>query len=142
MINMRQKSFMRLGGLALFVFVFGCAESNFRLAAESRLPRWFTLPAGLSRRDVTVSLTYYAVPAGKATFKFWDSQGQKLAELTAPVDAPRALEPNTNDPYPMYQVITYNGVTEVIEHRRMDPWFYITDDPLVRQKLGVIPAAK
>ena len=30
-----------------------------------------------------------------------------------------------------------NGTTEIIEHRRMEPVFYITDDPEVRRKLGV-----
>lgn len=40
-------------------------------------------------------------------------------------------------PYPIYEVLTANGVTEVVEHRRMEPVFYITDDPDVRRKLGV-----
>jgi hypothetical protein len=31
-----------------------------------------------------------------------------------------------------------NGITEVIEHRRMEPVFYISDDLEVRRKLGVI----
>ena len=39
--------------------------------------------------------------------------------------------------YPMYEVLTANGITEVVEHRRMEPVFYITDDPEVRRKLGV-----
>ena len=30
-----------------------------------------------------------------------------------------------------------NGVTEVFEHRRMEPIFYVTDDPEVRRRLGV-----
>jgi len=34
-------------------------------------------------------------------------------------------------------VLTANGFTEVIEHRHMEPIFYITDDPEVRRKLGV-----
>jgi len=31
-----------------------------------------------------------------------------------------------------------NGVTEVVEHRRMEPICYITDDPEIRGALGVI----
>jgi hypothetical protein len=40
-------------------------------------------------------------------------------------------------PYPRYEVLTADGVTEVIEHRRLEPIFYITDDPEVRRKLSV-----
>ncbi|HEY7292785.1 MAG TPA: hypothetical protein VH583_23305 [Vicinamibacterales bacterium] len=115
-----------------------CAESNFELAGESRLPRWFAIPVGLSRQDVTVSLRYYAWPptTGSATFKLWDSHGRKLAERSAPLTGhgPRTLGP---DPYPSYEVITYNGTSEVIEQKRPEALFYISDDPIVREKLGV-----
>ena len=40
-------------------------------------------------------------------------------------------------PYPSYEVITANGITEVIEHRQMEPVFYISDDPRVKEQLGV-----
>jgi len=39
----------------------------------------------------------------------------------------------------MYEVLTANGISEVVEHRRMEPIFYINDDPEVRRKLGVMP---
>jgi hypothetical protein len=38
-------------------------------------------------------------------------------------------------PYPTYEILTANESTEMIEHRRMDPMFYISDDPEVRRKL-------
>jgi hypothetical protein len=37
----------------------------------------------------------------------------------------------------MYEVLTANGITEVIEHRQMEPIFYITDDADVKERLGV-----
>lgn len=37
--------------------------------------------------------------------------------------------------YPAYDLIEANGVAEVIEHKKMEPVFYINDDPVVRQKL-------
>jgi hypothetical protein len=40
-------------------------------------------------------------------------------------------------PYPLYELLTANGITEIIEHRRMEPVFYITDNPEVSRKLGV-----
>jgi hypothetical protein len=39
--------------------------------------------------------------------------------------------------YPSYKILTARGLTEVIEHRRMEPIYYVTDDPDVRRKLGV-----
>jgi hypothetical protein len=125
--------------LAIVTCEIACVESSFDLAAESRLPRWFAIPVGLSRQDVTVSLRYYTWPptTGSATFKLWDSQGRKLAELSAPLTGhgPRTLGPA---PYPSYEVITYNGITEVIEQKRPEALFYISDDPIVKEKLGVI----
>ena len=53
---------------------------------------------------------------------------------------PLTLEPHSDTgpiPYPSYEVLTANGITEVIEHRRMEPVFYISDDPEVRRKLRV-----
>ena len=46
----------------------GCVESEFQLTSDSRLPRWFSLPANLKRSDVTVaSLTsHLAAPASSS----------------------------------------------------------------------------
>lgn len=51
--------------ISLLAFA-GCVESNFHLSKESRIPKWFSIPAGLSREDVTVTLFYYIVPTSKA----------------------------------------------------------------------------
>jgi hypothetical protein len=61
------------------------AESSFELARESRLPRWFTLPPGVSRSDVSVTLVYYVEPWGStATFKLLDVKRKKnIAQVTA-----------------------------------------------------------
>jgi len=39
--------------------------------------------------------------------------------------------------YPRYKVVTINGITDIIELRRMEPVFYMTDDPGVWKELGV-----
>jgi hypothetical protein len=38
--------------------------------------------------------------------------------------------------YPAYEVITVNCVTEIIEHRKMEPIFYVSDDAAVWKELG------
>jgi hypothetical protein len=39
--------------------------------------------------------------------------------------------------YPAYEIITVKGITDIIEHRKMEPVFYVTDDPAVWKELGV-----
>jgi hypothetical protein len=41
---------------------YGFVESRFRLANESRLPKWFRMRAGYSRQDVRVVFTFYTHP--------------------------------------------------------------------------------
>ncbi len=122
----------------------GCAESRFELAPESRLPRWFTLPPGQSRSDVTVVMTYYlGLTTGRtATFVLREGSDRKVSEMTGPMqgDTPHILvpPPTSGDwPYPRYEVVVIKGITEVIEHRQKGSLFYITDDAAVKQKLGV-----
>jgi len=124
----------------------GCAwfpESTFELASESRLPKWITLPPGLTRADVSIKMSYYIKPWGRsATFILQDSKGQTLKKIDG---KERGLEPfQLEHPpqgfppgYPAYEVITVNGITEIIEHRKPEPIFYITDDPAVWKELGV-----
>jgi hypothetical protein len=35
-------------------------ESSFELAPESRLPQWFSIPQGFSRKDLTAKIYYYS----------------------------------------------------------------------------------
>jgi hypothetical protein len=124
----------------------GCAwfpESTFELASESRLPRWITLPPGLTRADVSITMSYYVMPWGRsATFILQNKKGQTLKEVDGKLKGlePLQLEhppPGFPPGSPSYEVITVNGVTEIIEHRKPEPIFYITDDPAVRKELGV-----
>ena len=70
---------------------------------------------------------------------------QENAACDAHVNAnqPAQAEQNCRDNdiipgyYPAYEIITVNGITDVIEHRKMEPIFYITDDLAVWKELGV-----
>jgi hypothetical protein len=124
----------------------GCAwfpESTFELASESRLPKWITLPPGLTRADVSITMSYYIMPWGSsATFTVQDTKGQTLKKVDGKVKGLEPLElkhppPGFPPGYPAYEIITVNGITEIIEHRKMEPIFYITDDPAVWKELGV-----
>jgi hypothetical protein len=107
--------------------------------------KWGALPAGLQRGDVRVTLSYYGPLIGSArtaTVTLQTRQGRTLSEVVATMQGrePLTLQPHSDTgpiPYPSYEVLTAHGITDVIEHRRMDPIFYIADDPKVRRKLGV-----
>ncbi len=125
----------------------GCIESQFDLAAESRLPRWITIPPGITRADVAIEMRYYTVHGPR--FFLRDKKGRTLAQAsgkeTRHVKGLRwpfcTGSSGIGDfKYPCYAVITVNGVTEVIEHRKMEPVFYVTDDPAVRKWLLDLPA--
>lgn len=119
-------------------------ESEFTLEPDSRLPRWFSLPADFSRGDVTVKLTYYipVLPVDDVVFELVDLKGRKLAEVTGrhcwhpEIDK---IKRNQHggfdlDSEPRYVIARVNGLVEVIDHPVHGPVFQITDDPtLVKQ---------
>jgi hypothetical protein len=124
----------------------GCAwfpESTFELASESRLPKWITLPPGLTRADVSIKMSCYIMPWGRsATFTVQDTKGQIRTKVGGKAKGlePFHLEhppPGFPPGYPSYEIITVNGITEIIENRQPEPIFYITDDPAVWKELAV-----
>jgi hypothetical protein len=142
------KRFDRLVLFALLVIgaARGCEsfpESTFELASESRLPKWITLPPGMTRADVSLTMNYHVWPWGRsATFILRRAKGKTLEEISGKVrgGGPNQLKesrPGSPAGYPLYEVITVNGMTEIIEHRKMEPTFYVMDDPAVRKELGV-----
>ncbi|HEY8670601.1 MAG TPA: hypothetical protein VIL63_07175 [Terriglobales bacterium] len=118
-------------------------ESTFELASESRLPKWITLPPGLTRADVSITMNYYVKLWGRsATFILKDKKGQVLTKVHGKQKGLEPLQLKQPPPgfppgYPSYELITVNGITDIIEHRKMEPIFYVTDDPAVWKELGV-----
>jgi hypothetical protein len=133
----------RLLGTLLAIVCFtnmGCVESRFSLASDSRLPKWVTPPPGLTRANVSLELTYYIMPwGGRARFILRDKNGQVIKKedgKTRCTEPFQLKSPPQGFPsrYPSYEAITINGMTEIIEHRKMEPIFYVTDDTAVWQQ--------
>ncbi len=138
----------RINKYLLFAVAFtiaGCAivgceyfpESTFELARESRLPKWITLPPGVTRDDVSISMSYYIKLLGPdAAFELKDTNGRLLEKIYGKVNCLYPIQlkssPQKSPPdYPSYQAISVHDITEIVEHRKMKPIFYITDDPAV-----------
>jgi hypothetical protein len=131
--------------------IVGCEyfpESTFELASESRLPKWITLPSGLTRTDVSITMSYYIKPWGSsALFILQDTRKKTLTKVNGKVKGTAPLQlknPPQGFPlgYPAYEVITVNGITDIVEHRKPESIFYVTDDPAVwKELMGVQPLA-
>ncbi len=68
---------------ALSYTMSGCVESSFTLASESRLPACITLPPGLTRKDVSVTL-YLSTPIHgnkDVSFILRDLKGKELSKV-------------------------------------------------------------
>jgi len=125
----------------------GCLESSFTLAEESRLPKWLEAPVGVPRSDLKITMDYYSTfSGGEFIFKLYDKNKflkvKKIALATDEQPTIRTVElknPPSGFPkgYPAYNVVTVDGVTDIIERRKMEPIFYVTDDPAIWQELGV-----
>src|SRR6185503_6066744 len=99
--------------LVLCLALAGChwfPESMFDLADDSRLPKWFTMPAGRSRSDIRVELYYYS--DGEVEFFLENKYGITISK----VKGQRAsMQPLTmsGDPrdHPSFEFITVDGVS-------------------------------
>lgn len=119
-------------------------ESSFNLAQDSRLPLWFNIPTGLTRADIKVTMGYYIdVPFGRvAVFKLLDKNDKLIAKAKGKQEGNSPIilknqKPGFPQGYPSYEIITVKDNTDIIEHRKMEPIFYVTDDPVVWAELGV-----
>lgn len=115
----------------LLLPVLGCLESSFNLANDSRMPSWITLPPGVTREEVSITLSYYTTLGGddvQVTLK--DERGKTLAEVRGRLKCHSSFSS-----YPAYDAVVANGMTEIIEHKKMEPVFDITDDPTVKAML-------
>jgi hypothetical protein len=138
---------LSIAATALAFTVAGCEyfpEATFRLANESRLPRWFAIPPGGARADVSITMSYYVKPWGRtATLVLQDATDKVLKKVYGKVacgDPFQLKNPPQGFPsgYPSYERITVNGMTEMIEHRRAEPIFYISDDPAVWKEYAAV----
>ena len=131
-VNLKIRMLFATVSICVCCLLTGCLESSFQLADESRLPVWIKLPPGLKRQDVSLTLDYYSNPFGaNAKFILKDKRGDVLEEVSG-TDKPI----NGVSEYPGFVLVKVNGVSEIIEHRKMEPIFYVSDDASIRNKVS------
>ncbi len=113
-------------------------ESNFRLATDSRLPRWFSVPSVYSRKDLSVEIYYYSPMFGKSNFKavlfgpppMYNKLGMKIGVHRWHPETER----KGHDKSPTYVIASVDGIEEIIEHRWHNDIFHITDRPAISEE--------
>ena len=82
-------------------------------------------------------MTYYSLPwGGRAEFILQDERSHAIDKKMGVIKCSeplrlKTLSPKSSSDYPSYEVVTVNGVTEIIEHRKMEPIFYVTDNAAI-----------
>lgn len=128
------KSFLiSVGVCILACSLTGCVESTFILANDSKLPQSITIPPGLTRKDISVTLNLYTPLQGAdAAFVLKDVKGNSIEEVKGKT---RNLPQSTD-----LQIVTERGKTETLrlkpykEHQNMEQngravaLFYVIDD--------------
>jgi hypothetical protein len=106
----------------------GYAESQFDLVLDSRLPK-FLDPAGhISPAGYEARVEYYSSPESVRVIirdpsghKVFDKQDKFSWHPLDDKDHPAAHFPN-------YVVVSFDGVVDILEQRRAEPFLHLTDE--------------
>ena len=128
--------------ILMAAFLSGCVEASFILSPDSRLPKWLEAPENVPRSELVVTMDSYSTfTGGRYVFKI-KRCGSLFHQKKLVVDfedtvllgqEDRPFEPLK---YPTFWAVTVSGVTDIIEHRAMEPVFYMTDDPEIWKELS------
>jgi len=120
----------------------GCVDSINYLASDSRLPRWLTLPTGLTRPDVIVIRASMEPTRRGADLKvalyhadikvaLLNRKYKKLAEVSGKTVRLGNFLLNVVNGVP--EITGYKAQND--EHGNRMPYFYLVDDPVLKRKL-------
>jgi hypothetical protein len=135
---------MRLCSLAILMatfFLMGCREAIFNLSDDSRLPKFFSIPDGMSRSDLDVRITSYSELDGGGFYEVYAlyEKGGFVALKKVTIEnikGPFRIKEN-NAYYPFYVIVNLDGVIDIAEHRQRNDIIYMVDDPAIWKELGV-----
>lgn len=128
-----KKYLLTVAMCVLFCAISGCVDSINYLASDSRLPKWFTLPPGITRADVTVVRESMDPTRRGVDIKvgLYKGKFKKLAEVSG-----------KSILLGYFRICVVNGIPEITgykaqidEHGNRMPYFYVVDDPALKRKL-------
>ena len=115
-----------LGDLACHPLL-GLIESEFSLASDSRLPKWMTMPNGYSRHDTSISITFYSSNKVRFIVRGPTPEQKLLIEKIGTFRWHPLTKQNGYAAYPIYFIISVDGVEETFEQMKPEPYLYIVD---------------
>ncbi len=117
-----------------FCVMSGCIESMFYLAYDSRLPKWITLPPGLTRADANIDEEGVDPMPGGLNVRFV-LRDKKLKKLTEVRGKSTYLSGR-------YFIVVVKDTSEIIglthqidEHGADLPYFYVVDDLALKKEI-------
>ena len=135
------KTFLRYKYLFILLFLLGachplhgCVESNLELAPESRLPRWFEVPEGLTRKDVSVTISYWTDGQAEVSLIGPSPKHIVIAEVIGTSRWHPLTEQRGYSKYPTYSYIKVGNIEELIVHRWPGNILHIEDYPAVSEE--------
>jgi hypothetical protein len=113
---------------------YGLIESEFKLASDSRLPKWVDIPSEYSRKDMTMTITFYTHPFYSKVKMNVNGPAPNYELVNETIGDQRYHPLTKGQPryvYPRYIIISAKGIDEVFEHRARESVLYITDNPKI-----------
>lgn len=80
----------------------------------------------------------YRYTDGWTEFLLLDKSGRTIDEARVWGGSVKRIHPDSarGQEYPAYLLYTVNGVSDIVEHKRMEPTFRVSDDPEVWKAVG------
>lgn len=124
---------------------YGCIESDFQLAPESRLPQWFA-SSSVVRKGLWMEIVFYSSPGhDNVKMTLYGPGNKKLMEKigtqrTHPISEPKKMRDSKGNvvydiAYPRYIIISVDNFEEVFEQRARNDILYVSDDPKLTRDL-------
>lgn len=127
-----------LNPLSGFDIRYGLCESNFKLAKESRLPKWIRLPIGVDRSEITVDFVYFLYKTKVAATNKKNNQIFFTATADSrhhPITIEKSNTMQQGWPCPSYNIISVAGVEEIVEHAERGDVVHIVEPAQVTHEI-------
>jgi len=116
-------------------FLHGCStpESQFRLADESRPPKWCVKVSGEDPGRISATIAYYVAETRYAVIQCMPERGRsKSIRVSVPGLEPLALgNADETRSATAYEVLVLDGDEEVVRHLQGNNRYWMVDDPNV-----------
>jgi hypothetical protein len=124
----------------------GYLESRFDLVMDARLPKFFDTSGQISPRGYKARVELYSsdsTPESSARVMIVDPSGRTVFDKQAkswwhPLDD----KDRPAGHFPNHTVVSFDGVLDIFEQRRMEPLLYLSDDRKLWDALKATPCTR